>query len=309
MHHGNVEHRRLSREALYRTKLLERPLPGEPQAAHDDEAARALLAPWLPGPGSHACPRCAHATVYALSGGRLRCAACRYTFTPLTGRWINSGNLAPSDWVFVARLFVEGATAHQAASMSGLSYNTVFKALTVLRFAVLASALDAPSFFGLETGLRQYLRNGRVRTLPRKTQLETSPVFGLMEQGGWAFVDILPNYQSEIVFHFHLSFHLPVARDGNILHTGPFRHYRTLITCAEAGAPFGVLNTRLRPEIDADSFTFWSYAKKRLKEFKGITPSRFTLYLKEIEFRYNHRDQDLMPLILERLCARVPEMD
>ena len=34
---------------------------------------------------------------------------------------------------------------------------------------------------------------------------------------------------------------------------------------------------------------FWSFAKERLIKFHGVSPEKFPLYLKEMEFRYNHR--------------------
>ena len=41
---------------------------------------------------------------------------------------------------------------------------------------------------------------------------------------------------------------------------------------------------------------FWAYAKERLIKHHGVSKERFPLYLKEMEFRYNHRHQDLFPL-------------
>ena len=44
---------------------------------------------------------------------------------------------------------------------------------------------------------------------------------------------------------------------------------------------------------------FWGYSKTRLVRFRGMAPSTFNLHLKECEFRFNHRGQDLYPLILK----------
>ena len=43
---------------------------------------------------------------------------------------------------------------------------------------------------------------------------------------------------------------------------------------------------------------FWSYVKNRLAKFKGISPETFHLHLKESEFRFNHRGEDIYKLIL-----------
>lgn len=44
---------------------------------------------------------------------------------------------------------------------------------------------------------------------------------------------------------------------------------------------------------------FRGLAKTRLVKFKGMSPSTFYLHLKECEFRFNHRDEDLYQLLLK----------
>lgn len=43
---------------------------------------------------------------------------------------------------------------------------------------------------------------------------------------------------------------------------------------------------------------FWGYTKTRLVKFRGISTQNIYLHLKECEFRYNHRDQDLYRYLL-----------
>ena len=42
---------------------------------------------------------------------------------------------------------------------------------------------------------------------------------------------------------------------------------------------------------------FWSFAKRRLAKFNGCSSGAFALHLKEREFRYNHRNDDLFKII------------
>jgi transposase len=44
---------------------------------------------------------------------------------------------------------------------------------------------------------------------------------------------------------------------------------------------------------------FWGMAKTRLVKFRGLCRSTFYLHLKECEFRFNHRDEDLYQLLLK----------
>lgn len=39
--------------------------------------------------------------------------------------------------------------------------------------------------------------------------------------------------------------------------------------------------------------SFWSFAKRRLAKFNGLTDDKFFLHLKECEFRFNHRHENL----------------
>ncbi len=50
---------------------------------------------------------------------------------------------------------------------------------------------------------------------------------------------------------------------------------------------------------------FWGYVKSRLARFKGMHPSTFLFHLKECEFRFNHRRQDLYQVLLT-LCRNTP---
>ncbi len=285
------------------------PMRGELDAVCSDARAMKMLTPWLWPAEERHCPRCGHHVIYDLADGRLRCRDCRYTFTAFNGRWINTGNISPSDWIFLARLFVEGLNAFQASEVVGMSYNAVFKAFTAMRFAILARGIDAPQMFGVETGLSQYIRNKRIRFLPRNAQIDSSPVFGIIERGGWVFTDIIMGYQYETLFHLNLSFHLPLARAGNVVYTGRFRQYQTLLSCTDKTGAYPHIHSPFQPEIETAPDSFWRYAMDRLKLYKGITSTRFPLYLKEIEFRYNYALRDLMPLLLERLCDPVPEMN
>jgi len=48
---------------------------------------------------------------------------------------------------------------------------------------------------------------------------------------------------------------------------------------------------------------FWSFAKERLLKYHGVDAGKFPLYLKELEFRYNHRDRDLFDDLVQVLVG------
>lgn len=43
--------------------------------------------------------------------------------------------------------------------------------------------------------------------------------------------------------------------------------------------------------------SFWSYAKLRLMKFHGVPRATFYLHLKECEFRFNYRNENIYQVI------------
>jgi transposase len=50
---------------------------------------------------------------------------------------------------------------------------------------------------------------------------------------------------------------------------------------------------------------FWSYAKNWLYHYRGVPKKRFHIYLKEIEWRFNNRDKNLVKILRNYLNQRV----
>lgn len=53
---------------------------------------------------------------------------------------------------------------------------------------------------------------------------------------------------------------------------------------------------------------FWSWAKERIIKHHGVSPERFPLYLKELEFRYNNGEEDIFPLLVSYITNLVPNV-
>lgn len=274
---------------------------------HDDKKARDYLLELTWPTGDPFCPRCGHRKVYTLSGERLRCASCKYTFQPFSGRWINNGALSPSEWLRLIVLFVQECSVHQMKDQLGLSYNTVYKALTAIRFAILGHALDARQLISSATGLNSYLKGNRLTGGPRDMHMDTIPVYGILRRDDIVFIDLVPGFQAETLFHFHMNFHLKLIRTGNLVYTDRYKDYDTLIFCGNDSLPYEVIRRYDEPpHIDAVKDEFWDYAQSRIKKFRGISCQRFPLYMKELEFRFNNRDKSIAEMLAAYLCALVP---
>ncbi|BCS89741.1 DDE transposase [Pseudodesulfovibrio sediminis] len=277
---------------------------------HDDDKAREYLLGHLWPTGAPFCPRCGHRKVYTLSGDRLRCASCKYTFQPFSCRWINNGALSPSEWLRLVTLFVEEKSVHQMKQELSLSYNTVYKALTAIRFAILAHAIDARQLISPATGLDSYLKGNRLTGGPREMRMDTIPVYGILRKDKMVFIDLVLGLQAETLFHFHMNFHLKLIRTGNLVYSDRYKEYDALMFCGNDSLPYNVIRRYdEQPYIDEVQDDFWKYAQSRVKRFRGISCQRFPLYMKELEFRFNNRDKALPEILAAYLCALVPSME
>lgn len=277
-----------------------------PAVNPEAEARRTLVALCWPD-GRKSCPRCGTPSPYQLAGGRLRCGGCRYTFHDFTGRWINATGLSPRQWIALARAFVREANAREAAAELGISYNTAYKGLTVLRLALLAQDADAPQLLAPGAPLSTLVAAGREDAASPGGLL---PVYGIHTGAAGVFVDLLPELTAESVLHYNHNFRLRVARHGGILITDRYKSYDALILCGDEALPWRYL-LRHPGAIYAESGAcpFWDYARPRLKQFKGLSWRRFPLYMRELALRYNMRGTDLLPTTLAALCAPVPRFD
>jgi transposase len=50
---------------------------------------------------------------------------------------------------------------------------------------------------------------------------------------------------------------------------------------------------------------FWSFAKHWLYQYRGIPKANFPLYLKELEWRFNHRNENLVVLLRRLLNQQI----
>ena len=49
---------------------------------------------------------------------------------------------------------------------------------------------------------------------------------------------------------------------------------------------------------------FWSFAKERFHKYHGISKTNYPLYIKEMEFRFNHRNENVYNLLIDICVVR-----
>jgi len=252
------------------------------------------------------CPKCRHRKNYHLANGKRRCARCGYTFHDFSHRWISHNcRLSCRDWLRVIKLFELEISTRKIAQQLDITYNTIYKAVTTLRVTILAHADDAHSLLNGEIEMDESYFGGRRKGNRGRGAAGKVPVFGILERNGRVSVEAVPNVKAETV----LGLTVKKVRRGSIVYTDKYSIYDTLIFCGyrhlqvDHGKHFAMGKVYING-LEG----FWSYAKERLIKRHGISPERFPLYLKELEFRYNHRHEDIYQILAKYLCDFVPDL-
>ncbi len=187
----------------------------------------------------------------------------------------------------ILELFCEDITATQIAAISGVSRVTVNNYFKLIRKSIAAYCDHDP-----ETVISY-------RDDPMLTGNQRPPVvYGFVNNGGKIETTWLQ------------------ATDGNILqHLLDHGNHNSFLKNIEIFTPFQAIadccNWKLYwledtassavSSILSDIAGFWSYTKGRLQKFRGMNKKMLYLHIKECEFRYNCRNEDLLPVLNEAI--------
>ncbi len=205
----------------------------------------------------------------------------------------------------IIKLFALDLTATQITALSALNRNTVNRYLTLIRQTIAAHCQrESPfsgdveldeSYFGACRGRGKRGRGARGKTI----------VFGIYKRNGKVYAEIIPNCKKssiQAIIRGHVDLTSTIHTDGfrsydGIVHMGYKKHYRV-----QHGQDEFVRGNSYINGIEG----FWGIAKTRLVKFKGMSRSTFYLHLKECEFRFDHRDEDLYQLLLKITRSAIP---
>jgi transposase len=205
--------------------------------------------------------------------------------------------------LWIIKFFEVELSTRKIAQQVGLSYPTVLKAITILRWAILAQ-LDQELLMNGEIELDESYFGGRRKGTRGRGATGKVPVFGILERNGIVKVEVVRNVSAQSL----LNMTIKTVRRGSIVYTDKFRSYDTLMFCGYRHLRVDHGKRFASGKVYINGLEgFWSYAKERLAKFHGVSKEKFPLYLKEMEFRYNNRNKNIFNLVVQNLCSLVPD--
>jgi len=250
------------------------------------------------------CTQCRSYKIYRIRGSQYRCSRCHYTFHDFSGRWINGLRISAKTWLWILKLFELEVSARKISQQVGISYPTALKAVTMIRLSILANTPEGQELLRGEIEMDESYFGGRRKGKRGRGALHKVPVFGILERNGVVKVEVVKDVTAASL----LDLTIKTVRRGSIVYTDKFRSYDTLMFCGYRHMRVDHQKRYSSGKVYVNGLQgFWSFAKERLIKFHGVSQAKFPLYLKEMEFRYNHRKENLFRMLAQNLCLLVQD--
>ena len=198
------------------------------------------------------------------------------------------------------RLFTLDLTASDTARLTGLGVRAVNEIYLLLRHRLRAWSPVSAELDGAVELDERYFGPRQVRGKGGRGASGKTIVFGLFKRGGQVYTEIVPDC-SKKTLQAIIRRKIDVAA---MVNTDGWRGYNGLVDVG--------FDPHFRVRHDPDEFvggashingieSFWSFAKARFQQSKGVPRHTFLLYLEESEFRFNHRYEYPSKLLLKLL--------
>ena len=240
------------------------------------------------------CPYCASTHIGLVRRSKYKCYTCQKEWSQRQGSLLERSRVPFSKVVWALKLFELEVPVLRAAPQLGLSYNTTHRLFMLFRRRIYAWVSQDDLLEGEIEADESYFGGKRKGKRGRGAANKT-PVFGILERNGKVKVEIVQDVKAETLLRETIR----KVKRGSLIYTDRFRSYDGLVA-------YGFRHERIdhskhfaNGKVYINGIEgFWSYAKGKLLKYHGLSPTFFPYYLRELEFRYNHRNEDLFDLLL-----------
>jgi transposase len=239
------------------------------------------------------CPKCKVRTkLYKLNDGRRKCKRCGKKF--VIKRKTEAKKTKKIADIIVG--FCLDFSAKKTAKIYGYRYNDVIKIYQQIRERISEMSSNEGQLKGIVEADESYFgginrkRNKKYRKqgVGRGRGTDKSPVFGIRERKGKVYIDVLKDITEEQIESIIEN----KVRKGSTIMTDEFKSYKGLIYkgyihrfVEHNKEEYGRGNVHINGMEN-----FWSWAKEQMFKFHGVFRRNLFYYLKEMEWKFNHRE-------------------
>lgn len=121
------------------------------------------------------------------------------------------------------------------------------------------------------------------------------PVIGLLKRNGLVYTQIINDASRASIMPVITRL---IQKSKSNIYTDKWRSYDSLVYSGYKHHRINHSKQFVKSHNHINGIeSFWSYVKRKMRKHNGIPRAKFYLYLKEAEFRFNHRNQDIYKLL------------
>jgi len=216
----------------------------------------------------------------------------------MKNKYLNRSHFSEAKFRAILRLFATDLEASKMAKIVKMSRPTINNLLYKIRARIAYMAETESIFTAGEIEIDEsYFGAKRVRGKRGRGSAGKTKVFGMKKRGDRVYTQIVRNCTaSELV-----PIIKRLAPDDCTLYSDEWKAYDGLVNAG--------YKHHYRVKHGSDMFAngrahvngienFWGIAKTRMTRFRGIRSDKFYLHLKETEWRFNHRQDNIYLLLL-----------
>jgi len=215
----------------------------------------------------------------------------------LKNKYIKQTHIDERKFREILREFCLDSSASNTAKRTKISRNTVNRIFNLIRKRIVKMSISKTPEKGEFEIDESYFGAKRIRGKRGRGAAGKTPVFGILKRNGKVYVNVVKNCSREQL--------MPIIQgkilEGSRIHTDGWRAYDGLIL--NGYDHYRVFHSRdefVRGKSHVNGIeSFWSFAKRRMSKFNGTPPETFHFHLKECEFRWNTRSDDMYDILLK----------
>jgi len=191
-------------------------------------------------------------------------------------------------------------SARKTSIALGMSYRTVSRRFMEYRYKMAGYLREQFRELSGDIEIDESYFGGKRKGKRGRGAYNKAIVFGILERRGRIYTAVVPNVKAKTLMK-HIR---DKTKKGSVYYTDTFRSYNSLIIY---GKHERIDHSKTLVEYNKHINGiegFWSFAKERFMKYHGINRDNYYWYLKEMEFRFNYRYDDLFRLLVQLMFRR-----
>ena len=236
------------------------------------------------------CIFCDKYGLYRLKDKRVKCKNCKKYYSLIKLR---------KDLEILYYFYLE-VSARKTANELNLNYGVVHRKFMQFRKLIAEHCNKEARKLNGEIELDESYFGGKRKGQRGRGANNKTIVFGILERKGKIHTKIVENVSAETLMNEIKN----KTNKGSVFYTDGWKSYASL-------RQYGKHNI-----IDHDKELvnnhnhingiegFWSFAKERFHKYHGISKTNYPFYVKEMEFRFNHRNENIYKQLVDICVVR-----